>query len=397
MAITSGFFNSKNGDRKYNAELMSKYFDKLITSGVFPNPSTQLQVMESEGMTVKVLPGRGIVDCRWMENDADYTLTISASDAVLDRIDAVVMKLDLTEDVRDVHIEIKKGIPGQEPTPPEMTRDEYIKEYCLATIRVKKLAEAITQAEITDTRPDNRVCGWVTGLIEQVDTSTLFKQWQSAYSQFYDDSTKIFDEWFQHLKDTVSTATLIRTYTSLYTTTQQDETEIPINIPEYNSELDIFNVFINGLKLVRDVDFTIDKLSKTITLAKPVDAGTPIAFEVLKSVDGSNAETVVGKVEELEKRVDSAENKIRQNYTIPVSAWTLDEFLSLYTADIQDSEITAQSMVSVNFKVMSIAYAQAAGVLSVTDSADGSVKLYAEKVPEFGLVCDYMIVKGVVV
>ena len=115
MAVRSGYFNSIGGDRKYNADDMSMYFDKLISSGVYPNPSTNLQVVAGTGMTINVSPGRGIVNCRWINNDAAYPLEISQADAVLDRIDAVIMKLDLSENVRDVHFEIKKGTAASNP------------------------------------------------------------------------------------------------------------------------------------------------------------------------------------------------------------------------------------------------------------------------------------------
>ena len=44
MAVTSGFFNSLYGDRKYNAEQFSAMFDNLITDGVFSNVGNAFQV-----------------------------------------------------------------------------------------------------------------------------------------------------------------------------------------------------------------------------------------------------------------------------------------------------------------------------------------------------------------
>ena len=44
MAVTSGFFNSINGDRKYNARQIGMYLGKIIRSGVFSNPSTNLPI-----------------------------------------------------------------------------------------------------------------------------------------------------------------------------------------------------------------------------------------------------------------------------------------------------------------------------------------------------------------
>ena len=40
MSVSSGFFNSLNGDRKYNAAQMSAIFDGLIIDGVFASIGT---------------------------------------------------------------------------------------------------------------------------------------------------------------------------------------------------------------------------------------------------------------------------------------------------------------------------------------------------------------------
>lgn len=408
MAITSGFFNSKGGDRKYNAEHMSRYFDKLITSGVFPNPSTQLQVVATTGMTVNVLPGRGIADCHWMENDANYSLTLDAADVVLDRIDAIVMKLDLTEDVRDVHLEVKKGTPSSSPTAPAMTRSDQIKEYCLATIRVAKLAESITQAQITDTRANTSVCGWVTGLITQVDTSTLFSQWQSAYEQYYDESTAefkqyyesstaAFDEWFQDLKETVATVTMVTTLRQRVNVEADNTASIAINL-DYIQAVDVLNVYVNGFRLSTPDDYSVDLDGDGITLSKAVDAGTIVDFEVLKSIDGTGAESVLGDVQELKTRVTALENNkniMHFGQSIQTSAWGSSAGSSgYYEATIAVDGVTENDMVDVNFDISSIANAQDAGVLNITTTQSGGFKLYAKNKPSTALTCNYIVFKG---
>lgn len=273
MAVRSGYFNSVGGDRKYNADDMSMYFDKLISSGVYPNPSTNLQVVAATGMTVNVSPGRGIINCRWVNNDAAYPLEISQADAVLDRVDAVIMKLDLSENVRDIHFEVKKGTAASNPQPPEMTRDEYVQEYCLATVRVEKLAESVSQINITDTRANTNVCGWVTGLIQQVDTSSLFLQWQSAY-----------EKWFSDMQELINTVIPIQQHTSRYTATQENETSIPININDFIPGVDILNVYISGLRVAKDAEYSIAPSGDSITLTQGVDKGTIIDFEVIRSL-----------------------------------------------------------------------------------------------------------------
>ena len=46
----SAFFNSINGDRRYKAEVFAEYFSSFIGNGVFPNPSTSLQVIANDDM-----------------------------------------------------------------------------------------------------------------------------------------------------------------------------------------------------------------------------------------------------------------------------------------------------------------------------------------------------------
>lgn len=182
MAITSGFFNSVSGDRRYNAAQIGRYLQYIVGDGVFPYVSTSLQVLANDGMTVEVQPGRAMMDHHYMDNDAPIDLTLAAGGSQ-DRIDAIVMYVDMTE--RACGIIIKEGTPAASPKPPEMTRTDVRKEYMLAKVYVTKLSGSLTQSSITDTRADSTVCGWVTGLIKQVDTSTLFLQWQTAYEEEY--------------------------------------------------------------------------------------------------------------------------------------------------------------------------------------------------------------------
>lgn len=394
MAITSGFFNSKNGDRKYNADQMSMFFDKIISSGVFPNPSTNLQVTASGGMKVNVLEGRGMIDCRWLNNDATETLAITQSDPTLDRIDAVVMVLDLNDSVRDCHLEVKKGTPSTTPVAPAMTRNTRVKEYCLATVYVRAMESEITQNNITDTRANTAVCGWVTSLIDQVDTSTLFLQWQTAYQNFYDDSEAEFDAWFTRVKDSLATATMIQTFEAYYTTTVPEETVIPIEIPRYIWNVDILQVYINGLKLSPVLDYNITGEFQ-ITLTKPVDEGTIIQFTVYKSVDGSDAATAVTLVERVNDRVDVIESKetmIYKNASTTAASWTQSG--DYYVASIANASITANDIVNVNFHLGSMVYVTDAEVLGVTESYDGGFRIYANTKPTRMISYDYVVVKG---
>ena len=302
MAISYGFFNSVNGDRLYNADDISNYFLKLISNGVFATPANAMQVQESSGMTVSVSAGWGFINCKWLNNDSAYNLTLDAADIALNRIDRIVMRLNADRTLRNMELAIIKGTPAATPAPPALTRVAGgVWELSLAQIYIAANAAEITQANITDERPNTSLCGFVTGLIDQIDTTNLFAQYNAA-----------FNEWFETVKETLNSATLVRQYTQRYETTQASETTIPINIANYNYTLDILNVYVNGLKLIPGVDYTENNGSNTITLAQALDViGTPVEFEVLKCIDGSEAESVVDIVYQLQTEIAKID---RNNY-----------------------------------------------------------------------------------
>jgi hypothetical protein len=92
-----------------------------------------------------------------------------------------------------------------------MTRTETVKEYCLAYIYVGAGVSEITASAIEDTRADEALCGWVTGLITQISTATLFAQYDAIFNEFMTRETNGFNEfiakemadfntWFENLQ-----------------------------------------------------------------------------------------------------------------------------------------------------------------------------------------------------
>lgn len=168
MTLKYGFFNSSGGDRLYDAEDIGRYLQGIISSGVYADSSTSLQVLADSGMAVQVQAGRGMLDCHFLENTEPLALTLSTG-GTLDRIDAIVMRLDMER--RLCEIAVKEGTASSTPAAPTMLRTDNTKEYMLASVYVPKLAAAITQENITDTRADATVCGWVRGILKQAATS----------------------------------------------------------------------------------------------------------------------------------------------------------------------------------------------------------------------------------
>lgn len=186
--MRSGFFNSditgydENNlpifDRAEDAEFFSKFFSSIIGNGVYPNPSTNFQVISNVGMTVKVLQGLGFIEGYFAFEDVDRVLTVQAAHSTLDRIDRVVLRLNLA--TRYIDLYIKTGIAIAAPNAPDLTRpvdgggDIY--ELAIADLFIAKNVTTVSQERITDTRMNNELCGIVHGVIEQIDTTSLFIQ-----------------------------------------------------------------------------------------------------------------------------------------------------------------------------------------------------------------------------
>lgn len=299
MAIKSGFFNSVNGDRKYNAEDMSHYFEGLITDGIYESIGDKLQVTAGGGMTINIGTGRAMIDCHWMKNDATLNVPIDAADVQLNRWDCVVVKLDLNDSARKMSIEIIKGTAGNPASLPVFNDTETVKYLWIASVYVAASVTSITQGRIYDMRGKAR-CPYVTGLIKQVDTSQLFAQWQDACEQYYNDMTSEmnayfaekqseFESWFSTLTGTLTVDTYIQKYQNTYNV-ETETAELTIGISQYDSSKDILFVNINGVQFVEDLEYTISGTGAAakITLKNTIKPDNQITFIVLKSKIGSS-------------------------------------------------------------------------------------------------------------
>lgn len=278
--ISYGFFNSIDGDRKYNADTMSNYFRGMVSDGVFESVGNAMLVTAGTGMSVNVGTGKMLIDSRWLNNDASYTLQITAADSVLNRITAIVARLDYEN--RLMEIVAKDGTPATDPSVPALTNTASIKEKMLAYIYVKKGATGLTQTDITDTRINTEVCGFVTGLITQVDTTQLFLQWQTAYEQFY----QSFVSWFDTLTQTLNVNTYIKQYEKVVSGSASSISTIELDMEGYTYEAeDVIDVFVNGLKAVEGTDYTLTGTTITMNFNHST-SGNVVLVRAIKSKIG---------------------------------------------------------------------------------------------------------------
>lgn len=203
MAINSYFFNAiETGgtyDRVYDAQDFTNYLDKIVGDGVFPNPTTNLQVRANNGLNIYVGSGQGWIKGHKMELTADMALTLDTADAVIDRVDRVIFYVDW--EIREMGIEILKGTSSG---PEALTRNAGRWEMCLAEITVPRQTTIITDGNIRDTRGNSELCGWVQGLIQQIDTTDLFVQFETRLNEQLAQQQSEFNAWFDEMKGQLS-------------------------------------------------------------------------------------------------------------------------------------------------------------------------------------------------
>lgn len=195
-------FRSVSGDRKYSAEDWAAYFALFIGNGVFYSSADKLKVVAGEGMTIKVNKGAAFVNGRGYILEENLNVTLDTADGVLNRIDRVVLRCDYIN--RLIEVVVKKGSYSQEPIAEELTRDADVYELALADVYVGKGVIEITTAAITDLRLNTALCGIVTGLVNQADTTEIFNQFKAYFENWENEQQQEFVEWFAGLKEILS-------------------------------------------------------------------------------------------------------------------------------------------------------------------------------------------------
>lgn len=194
MSFASGFFNSVDHDRLYDATDISRLFDGLIRDGIFASIGDCLVVKQSNQMNVTVGTGRAWFNHTWSYNDALYPVTIPPSEILMDRIDAVVLEINSVESVRANSIKLIKGTPSSTPTKPALTNDKEVHQYPLAYVTVGKEVTSIRQADIENC-VGTSACPFVTGILEVISIEQLIPQWKDILNRFVEENTANFNTW----------------------------------------------------------------------------------------------------------------------------------------------------------------------------------------------------------
>lgn len=186
MAVTSGFYNSVDGDRKYNALQMSSIFDGIIEDGVYNSIGDRFSLTAGEGNTVVVGTGRAWFNHTWTLNDADYPVALEPSEVILNRYDAIVIEVNGSNAVRNNAIKVIKGVAGSSPSKPTMVKgDNNIWQHPLGYVYVPAGTSSISQSNIEYVVGSSE-CPFVIAAVQSVDIDVLVAQWQNEFDTWFD-------------------------------------------------------------------------------------------------------------------------------------------------------------------------------------------------------------------
>lgn len=198
MAEHYSFFDAQgvegSYDRTYSSADVAAYFASFIGNGVYASPANQLKVSPANGkMAVNVAVGKAWINGYFYElSDSAKELTIATGDANNPRIDKVVCSLNLSN--RLIELKVIQGAASANPQPPAHSREDEVFDLVLAEVAVAAGAVELSDEDITDKRPDNAVCGFVTGVVEQIDTTGLFSQYDAEFNSWFEGIQGILDE-----------------------------------------------------------------------------------------------------------------------------------------------------------------------------------------------------------
>ena len=194
MTVSSGFFNSQNHDRLYDAEQFSSVFDGVILDGVYQGVGDAFKVTAypDANNTVIVGTGRAWFDHTWTVNDSQYSIVLAEPNIMLGRIDAIVLDIDRRSSVRKNSIKYIQGALASAPEHPVLIKEELHNQYPLAYITIQPGESAPVNQMYIENKVGTPDCPLVTGVLESMDSDMFTQQMEAK-----------FEDWFEGIKSSL--------------------------------------------------------------------------------------------------------------------------------------------------------------------------------------------------
>jgi len=202
MPQKSSFFDSAPGDeRYYPAREFAEFFALFIGNGVYKGGTYLKVTATGKDANVSVALGNGWINgYKYTVYDSPLVLPIQPA-TTQDRIDRIVLRLDTSAPVRAVQALVLQGTPAASPVAPGIVRAGDIYDLSLAQVRIKANSSIVLPENITDERLDNTVCGVVTGVVQQADTTAIFNQFQQWLNTKTAEYQKQWNDFMRSVED----------------------------------------------------------------------------------------------------------------------------------------------------------------------------------------------------
>ena len=212
--ITSGFYDSVDGDRKYFADQMNMPYKRIVSEGIFGTDNTSQKgtdfnpvITNSTDRTFTIASGMGILNGRWFEMVTTQLFTADVNNTLSDRKDSIIIAVDTATSGRKATIEYRLGSGG---TPPALVNNAGHQELRICNVVVKSLSTGggIT---IEDTRATSE-CPIIVGLLKELSADDFLTQFKNIFNEFQQ-TFETFEDTFESFESS---------YTSWYSGVQND-------------------------------------------------------------------------------------------------------------------------------------------------------------------------------
>lgn len=189
MAVTYGFYNSLNGDRKYNSSHLNTLFDGIIVDGIFSTVYNAFaaSVDTTNEQRVKIDTGKAWLKKTWTISDA--VMNIGPFDPITvanrSRIDAVIIHVDSANRENSVG-EIVKGVEATSPSKPELTDEQYPICFVTCTYNAGNAPNiGAEHIEYVVGQSDYRV-PYVTAALQNFSIDEITSKWEAMFQEWFD-------------------------------------------------------------------------------------------------------------------------------------------------------------------------------------------------------------------
>lgn len=193
------FFNDVDGDRVYYAEDFARHLAEYFTNGIFNN-GCKVDANNND-MSVNVNKGSANINGYRYDNNSIKILNIENADGVLDRVDNVVIRWNLSD--RTITTQIIKGTFSENAIAPDLVRTSTIYDLRIAKISIPAGTTTITPDLVTDTRFITSDCGNVISTVQTPNTEELFTQIEAIFNNTISDMNNNFETWFNSIQSTL--------------------------------------------------------------------------------------------------------------------------------------------------------------------------------------------------